>query len=78
LEKGHCRVFGQELTIWGVKNADFASFAIAVQLIEAHKYPFEKMYTHSFAQRDLERALQTLAGRVAGKQAASVSLNPRR
>ena len=60
----------------GVKNADFDSFAIAIQLIEAQKYPFEKMHTHSFALRDLERTIQTLAGRVAGEQAVSVSLNP--
>jgi threonine dehydrogenase-like Zn-dependent dehydrogenase len=64
------------LTIKGVKNADFDSFAIAVKLIEAHKYPFEKMHTHSFALRELERAIQTLAGRVAGEQAVSVSLDP--
>ena len=78
MEKGLCRVFGQDLPIRGVKNADFASFAIAVQLLEAHKYPCEKMDMHSFALHDLERALQTLAGRVAGEQAVSVSLNPRR
>lgn len=48
----------------------------AVRLIEAHKYPFEKMHTHSFALRDLKRAIQTLAGRVAGEHAVSVSLNP--
>jgi len=70
------RIFSKELTIRGVKNADFDSFAIAVQLIESHKYPFEKMHTHSFALGDLERAIETLAGRVAGEHAVSVSLNP--
>jgi hypothetical protein len=34
------------------------------------------MHTHSFALNDLERAIHTLAGRVAGEQAVSVSLNP--
>jgi threonine dehydrogenase-like Zn-dependent dehydrogenase len=70
------RIFSKELTIRGVKNADFDSFAIAVKLIESHKYPFEKMHTHSFALSALERAIQTLAGRVAGEQAVSVTLNP--
>jgi threonine dehydrogenase-like Zn-dependent dehydrogenase len=70
------RIFSKELTIRGVKNADFDSFAIAVKLIESRKYPFEKMHTHSFALSDLERAIQTLAGRVAGEQAVSVSLDP--
>jgi threonine dehydrogenase-like Zn-dependent dehydrogenase len=64
------------LTIRGVKNADFDSFAIAVKLIESRKYPFEKMHTHSFALSALERAIQTLAGRVVGEHAVSVSLDP--
>jgi len=34
------------------------------------------MHTHSFALGALERALQTLAGRVAGEHAVSVTLNP--
>lgn len=70
------RIFTKELTIRGVKNADFDSFAIAVKLIEARKYPFEKMHTHSFALNDLERAINTLAGRVPGEYAVSVSLDP--
>lgn len=69
-------IFSKELTIRGVKNADFDSFAIAVKLIESRKYPFEKMHTHSFALCDLERAIQTLAGRVHGEQAVCVSLDP--
>jgi threonine dehydrogenase-like Zn-dependent dehydrogenase len=70
------RIFTKELTIRGVKNADFDSFAIAVKLIESRKYPFEKMHTHSFALKDLERAINTLAGRVSGEHAVSVSLDP--
>jgi threonine dehydrogenase-like Zn-dependent dehydrogenase len=70
------RIFSKELTIRGVKNADYDSFAIAVKLIESRKYPFEKMHTHSFALADLERAILTLAGRVPGDPAISVSLDP--
>jgi threonine dehydrogenase-like Zn-dependent dehydrogenase len=70
------RIFSKELTIRGVKNADFDSFKIAVKLIESRKYPFEKMHTHSFALSALDRAINTLAGRVAGEHAVSVSLNP--
>jgi threonine dehydrogenase-like Zn-dependent dehydrogenase len=70
------RIFTKELTIRGVKNADFDSFAIAVKLIESRKYPFEKMHTHSFALNDLELAINTLAGRVPGEHAVSVSLDP--
>jgi threonine dehydrogenase-like Zn-dependent dehydrogenase len=70
------RIFMKELTIRGVKNADFDSFAIAVKLLESRKYPFEKMHTHSFALNDLELAINTLAGRVPGEHAVSVSLDP--
>jgi threonine dehydrogenase-like Zn-dependent dehydrogenase len=70
------RIFSKELTIRGVKNADFDSFKIAVKLIESRKYPFEKMHTHSFALDALEQAIKTLAGRVPGEHAVSVSLNP--
>lgn len=70
------RIFTKELTIKGVKNADFASFATAVRLIESRKYPFEKMHTHSFRLDDIELAIRTLAGRVPGENAISVSLDP--
>ena len=70
------RIFAKELTIRGVKNADHDSFAIAVKMIESGKYPFAKMHTHSFPLGDLELAIKTLAGRVAGEYAVSVSLDP--
>ncbi|HXD91436.1 MAG TPA: zinc-binding dehydrogenase [Candidatus Binataceae bacterium] len=71
------RIFIKELTIKGVKNADYDSFETAVRLIESRKYPFEKMHTHSFALEEIDRAINTLAGRVAGQQAVSVSLDPK-
>lgn len=71
------RIFAKELTIKGVKNADYDSFEIAVRLIESRKYPFEKMHTHSFALKDIDLAIRTLAGRVPGENAVSVSLDPR-
>ena len=71
------RIFTKELTIKGVKNADYDSFEAAVHLIESGKYPFEKMHTHSFALEDIDRAINTLAGRVPGQQAVSVSLDPK-
>ncbi len=72
----HDRIFAKELTIKGVKNADFLSFEIAVRLIESAKYPLEKMHTHSFGLADLEQALLTLAGRVPGENAISVCIDP--
>jgi threonine dehydrogenase-like Zn-dependent dehydrogenase len=72
----HDRIFTKELTIKGVKNADYRSFEIAVKLIESGKYPLEKMHTHSFGLGSLEHALLTLAGRMPGQNAISVSIDP--
>jgi threonine dehydrogenase-like Zn-dependent dehydrogenase len=72
----HDRIFVKELTIKGVKNADYRSFEVAIKLIESGKYPLEKMHTHSFGLSSLEHALLTLAGRVPGENAVSVSINP--
>jgi threonine dehydrogenase-like Zn-dependent dehydrogenase len=72
----HDRIFAKELTIKGVKNADYHSFEIAIKLIESGKYPLDKMHTHSFGLSNLEKALLTLAGRVPGENAISVSINP--
>jgi threonine dehydrogenase-like Zn-dependent dehydrogenase len=72
----HDRIFAKELTIKGVKNADYHSFEIAIKLIESRKYPLEKMHTHSFGLGSLKQALLTLAGRVPGENAVSVSINP--
>lgn len=70
------RIFSKELTIKGVKNADFRSFEVAVRLIESRKYPLEKMHTHTFPLDQIERAILTLAGRVPGETAVSVSIDP--
>jgi len=72
----HDLIFAKELTIKGVKNADYRSFEVAIKLIESGKYPLEKMHTHSFGLGNLEQALLTLAGRVPGEKAISVSINP--
>jgi hypothetical protein len=34
------------------------------------------MHTHSFGLSEIDRAIRTLAGRVAGEQAVSVSIDP--
>jgi hypothetical protein len=47
-----------------------------VKLVEAHRYPYEKLQTHSCALSALERALQTSAGRVVSEHAVAGTLNP--
>lgn len=71
------RIYSKELTIRDVKTADFDTFAIAAMLLEAHQYPFEKIHSHSFTLNDSVRVIKPLAGRVAGEQAVSVSLDPK-
>jgi threonine dehydrogenase-like Zn-dependent dehydrogenase len=70
------RIFSKELTIKGVKNADFRSFEVAVGLLESRRYAFQKMHTHSFGLENLDLAIRTLAGRVPGENAVSVSIDP--
>ena len=70
------RIFFKELTIKGVRNSDYRSFEVAIRLIESRKYPLEKMHTHSFALKDIDLAIRTLAGRVPGENAVSVSIDP--
>jgi threonine dehydrogenase-like Zn-dependent dehydrogenase len=72
----HDRIFAKELTIKGVKNADYDSFEIGIRLIESTKYSLQKMHTHTFGLASLEQALLTLAGRIPGENAISVSINP--
>jgi threonine dehydrogenase-like Zn-dependent dehydrogenase len=48
----------------------------ALRLIESRKYPLEKMHTHTFALQDAEQAILTLANRVAGEAATSLTIAP--
>jgi threonine dehydrogenase-like Zn-dependent dehydrogenase len=66
----------KELTIKGMNGQDLVAVEPALRLIESRRYPLEKMHTHTFALPDAERAVQTLAGRVSGEQAISLTIAP--
>jgi threonine dehydrogenase-like Zn-dependent dehydrogenase len=69
-------VIYKELTIRGVLSMPYADFERAVALLEARKYPLEKLHTHSFPVEQAAQAILTLAGRVPGAQAIHVAIVP--
>ena len=71
------KILTKELTIKGVWSQDLRAFEPALRLIESRKYPLEKMHTHTFGLNDVDLAIRTLAGRVAGENAIHVSVAPR-
>lgn len=71
------KILTKELTIKGVWSQDLRAFEPALRLIESRKYPLEKMHTHTFGLNEVDRAIRTLAGRVAGENAIHVSVAPR-
>jgi threonine dehydrogenase-like Zn-dependent dehydrogenase len=66
----------KELTIKGMNGQDLVAVEPALRLIEMRKYPLEKMHTHSFALDDADLAVRTLAGRVPGESATSMTIVP--
>jgi len=70
------RIIMKELTIYGALGVDPENYAKAVRLIESRKYPLEKMHTHTLPLTEAERALQMLAGQIAGEGAIHIALVP--
>ena len=69
-------IINRALTVRGAFGVDSAGMASAIALIESRRFPLEKMHTHTFGLADTERAIQTLAGDVAGESAIHVSVHP--
>ena len=53
----------KEIRIRGVLSMPLPDFERACELIEARRYPLEKLHTHAFALEEAEQAIATLAGR---------------
>jgi threonine dehydrogenase-like Zn-dependent dehydrogenase len=69
-------VIVKELTIRGVAGQDLRAYEPALRLIESNKYPLEKMCTHAFSLEEAERAVLTLAGRIANEASISITITP--
>jgi threonine dehydrogenase-like Zn-dependent dehydrogenase len=70
------KVMMKELTIRGMNGQDLVAVEPALRLIQSRKYPLERMHTHTYSLDDAERAVLTLAGRVSGEDAISITIAP--
>jgi threonine dehydrogenase-like Zn-dependent dehydrogenase len=70
------KIVGKELSIFGAFGVDWPAYEAAIRLIEAGKYPLERMHTHTLPLAEAERGLDLLAGKVAGEQAIHIALVP--
>ena len=70
------KVMMKELTIRGMNGQDLVAVEPALRLIQSGKYPLERMHTHTYSLDDAERAVLTLAGRVSGEDAISITIAP--
>jgi alcohol dehydrogenase len=66
----------KELKIQAVISKGTEAVAAAVKLVESGKYPFEKMVTHTFPLKEVEKGLQTAGREIAGVEAIKVTLIP--
>jgi alcohol dehydrogenase len=58
------KVFLKEIRIQGVYSHDMRSVIPAIQLVESGKYPLEKMVSHRFSLKEVEKAIRTIGGMI--------------
>ncbi len=69
-------IINKALTVMGAFSVDSRAYAEAIRLIEAGRFPLERMHTHTFGLEDIGRAIETLAGEVPGEDAVHVAIVP--
>jgi threonine dehydrogenase-like Zn-dependent dehydrogenase len=69
-------IINRALTVVGAFGVDARANEEAIALIESGRFPLERMHTHTFGLEDCARAIETLAGEVAGERAIHVSIHP--
>ena len=69
-------LINKSLTVMGAFSVDSRAYAEAIRLIEAGRFPLERMHTHTFGLEDVPRAIETLAGEVPGEVAVHVAIMP--
>ena len=69
-------IINRALTVVGAFSVDSRGYAEAIRLIEAGRFPLERMHTHTFGLEDIGRAIETLAGEVPGEEAVHVAIVP--
>lgn len=66
----------KDLTIRGARGVDGPAYARAIDIIASGRFPLDQLCTHRLPLEEAERALQILAGDVAGEQPVNVLLRP--
>jgi alcohol dehydrogenase len=71
------KVFLKEIRIQGVYSHDLGSVVPALKLVEAGRYPLEKMVTHRFSLAEVERAIRLVGGMIPEDSAIKAVVDPR-
>ena len=69
-------IINKALTVMGAFSVDSRGYTEAIRLIEAGRFPLERMHTHTFGLEEVARAIETLAGEVPGEDAVHVAIVP--
>ena len=70
------RIINKSLTVTGAFSVDSRGYAEAIRLIEAGRFPLERMHTHTFGLDEVALAIETLGGEVPGEDAVHVAIVP--
>jgi len=70
------KIIFKELRMQGALGVDFRGYEPAIRIIESGRYPLEKMHTRTMPLLEAERAINLLAGKVAGEEAIHIALKP--
>jgi threonine dehydrogenase-like Zn-dependent dehydrogenase len=68
----------KEIHLLGAIGVTSSGYRSAIELIESHRHPIEKMHTHDFGLRDAELAIRTLAREIPGEESIHSCLLPGR
>jgi threonine dehydrogenase-like Zn-dependent dehydrogenase len=69
-------VINRALTVRGAFGVDARGMEDAIALLESHRFPLQKMHTHTFGLDDTALAIRTLGGEVPGEAAIGVCVQP--
>jgi threonine dehydrogenase-like Zn-dependent dehydrogenase len=72
------QIINRALTVIGAFGVDARAYAEAIRIIESRRFPLERLHTHTFGLDDTARAIEALAGELAGEAAVHVSVHPGR
>jgi threonine dehydrogenase-like Zn-dependent dehydrogenase len=70
------KIVMKEISIRGAIGVTSSGYSSAIRLLEARRYPIEKMHTHDFSLRDAELAIKTLAREIPDEESIHSCLIP--